>query len=114
MVLISRWEPVIEIDDEVTRCDAYRAGKANDDSQRRVPQATLDLGHVHQTHGRSLGDVRLCQPLATSELAKPRAEHATDARIPLVRHVRIVRTRPLDPLRPSTRGVATSTSQEDA
>lgn len=105
---------LVEPSHKVRRFRVESACKPNDHGESRVAITALDLGQVGSADPCTGSEVHLTQLPATSKFAQPRTERMADARVPLVGHVRIVRTRPPDPLRPSTRRVTTSTTQEDA
>jgi hypothetical protein len=84
---------LFESGDEVTRGDVDSARKPQNDCERRVPEAALDLRDVHEAHPGALGNIGLSQPLALSQHPQPRAEGAADPRVPVFGHARIVRTR---------------------
>ena len=91
-MLARRSFDAIEPGHELARRCVEGASKPDDDGERGVTDSALDLGHVREADPGPLRDVGLRELLALPQFAHPRAEGAAHALVPVVGHVRIVRT----------------------
>src|SRR5687767_8804928 len=89
---------VVEPAHELRRLGVERSGKTHHDGNSRVPLALLDLGQVRRADAGARGEVYLAHLASAPQLANPRSERTADARVPVVGHARIVRTRSLEHL----------------
>lgn len=91
-MLARRSSDAIEPGHELARRCVEGASKPDDDGERGVADAALDLGHVREADTGPLREVCLRELLALPQFAHPGPEGAAHALVPVVGHVRIVRT----------------------